>query len=197
MKIVDLQMIRNCWLKPSILLVLPLWLSLAMIPACGYHFRATGEPIGIGVTSLAIPLMASPSSSLGFEADFTRIIRDEFISHAKVPLVPRDEAAFILIGEVCEIKTEPLSYSSTQEDVQGKVITYEVTKTRWLKIKLDAKLIDVSSGKLVWEEKAMEGKASFSLGKDPMETRYYQRKAVQRIAQSMAEKIFSKTMDRF
>lgn len=184
---------RNRALFFSLTACLILW----VLSGCGYHFRATGEPMGIHIPSLAIPLMASASSSLGFEGDFTRVIREEFISHAKVPLVSEDEAAVVLIGEVREIKTEPLSYSLVQNTVQGESVTYEVTDTRWLKIILDARLVDRNTGKVIWKDKAMEEKAIFSVGTDPLTNRYSQRKAAKEIARSLAKKIYLKTMERF
>lgn len=180
--------------KFSLLLVLAI-LPLAF--GCGYNFRKTGEPTGIEITSLAIPLMSSTSSSLGFEGDFTRFIREQFISHSKVPLVSRDKAEFILVGKVVDIKTEPLSYSSTQKEIHGEIITYEETKQRRLQIILSAKLVESATGNVIWEDRAMEGKSSFSLGIDPMQARYNQRIAVRNIARALAEKIYLKTMERF
>jgi len=78
--------------------------------------------------------MASPSSNLGFEGDFTMMIRQEFVKHSQVPLVSKDQAAVVLIGRVVDIKTEALSYKITDG-------TFEVTTSRWLKIKLSAKTV--------------------------------------------------------
>jgi hypothetical protein len=142
--------------------------------------------------------MTSTSSSLGFEGDLTRIIREEFINHSKVPIVSSDKAATVLIGRVYEIKTEPLSYSLNQHTVQGQTATYEVTNTRWLKIRLDARLIDRTTGKIIWEDRAMEEKATFSVTEDdPLANRYNQRMAAQAIARRLAVRIYSKTMERF
>ncbi len=165
-------------------------LALLWISGCGYHLQATRQPKGISIPSLAIPLMASPSSSLGFEGDFTMMIRKEFVSHSQVPLVSQDHAAFVLVGKVHEIKTEPLSYKITDR-------TFEVTTSRWLKIKLAAKLLDRTTGKVIWNDETMEEKASFTVDSDPLKTRYNQRRAAQRIAQLLAEKIYLKTMERF
>jgi hypothetical protein len=178
-------------------MVLPIWLSIAAVLGCDYHFRPTGQPLGIEIQSLAIPLMESTSSSLGFEGDFTKIIREEFVSHAKVPLVPKNKAQMVLIGKVYEIKTEPLTYSLDQTTVQNRVVTHEVTSSRWLKIKMNAKLIENNSGQIIWEDNGMEEKAVFSVGTDPLANRYNQRKAVQEIAQNFAKRIYSKTMERF
>lgn len=184
-------------LDKIIFIVLLIWLSTVAVLGCGYQFRTTGEPLGIQIQSLAIPLMKSASSSLGFEGDFTRIIREEFVSHAKVPIVPKDKAQVVLIAKVYEINTEPLSYSLDQDTVQDRVVTYEVTSSRWLKIRMSAKLIYNNTGQVIWEDNVMEEKATFSVGTDPLANRYNQRKAVQAIAQSLAKRIYSRTMERF
>ena len=170
---------------------------LAFGPGCGYHFRTTGKPVGLRIQGLAIPLMASTSSSLGFEGVFTKIVRDEFVSHSKVPLVSRETATAVLLGEVSEIRVEPLTYSLTQNTVNGKVTNYEVTNTRRLRIKLSASLVESASGKVIWADKELEEKGTFSVGTDPLVNRYNEKKAVREIAQSLARRLYQKTMERF
>ena len=177
--------------------VLPILLSLTVLSGCGYHLRATGDPMGIKIGSLSIPLMKSDSSSLGFEGLFTSAIREEFASHSKVPIVREEEATTVLIGRVYEIKTAPISYNIIQNRVQGNMTTYEETKTRRMKIKLDAKLVNRADGKIIWEARGMEEKSSFSVGNDPLANRYNQRLAVQKSASRFAERLYSKTMERF
>jgi hypothetical protein len=137
---------------------------------CGYNFRATGEPIGIKYDGLAIPLMTSTSSTVGFEADFTKIIRQEFITHARV-------------------STEPLSYHTQN--------TYQITRSRRLRVKLDVSLIDTVTEKVIWHEGAMVEEASFIVGEDPLQNRYNEQQALESIARAMAKRIYSKTMERF
>jgi hypothetical protein len=169
--------------------------SLAV--GCGYHFRTTGEPVGIRIEDLAIPLMASTSSNMGFEADFTRIIREEFISYAKVPLVSRERAQAVLTGRIYDIETGPLAYDSQPQTVSGHFTTYEVTNSRRLKIKLDVRLTDKVKGKVIWRDKAMEEKASFPVDTDPLANRFHQKQALEKIARRLAKRIFLKTMERF
>ena len=171
----------------------------ALLPfyGCGYHLSATDEPIGIEIRSLAIPLIESTSSSLGFEGDFTRAIRSEFVSHSRVPLVAKNEAAAVLVGRVYEIKTEPYSYNLYQDIVQGESVTYEETNVRWMRVKMDARLVYTKSGTVIWEEKAMEEKATFSVAGDPLSDRYSQREAVRTIARNLAQRMYLKTMGRF
>jgi hypothetical protein len=166
------------------------FVCLLLFTGCGYRLQATGKPMKLTITSMAIPLMESPSSDIGFEADFTKMIRREFVSHSQIPLVSKEQAAAVLVGKVINIKTEPLSYRVTDE-------TFDVTSSRWLKIKLEAKLVDAKSGQVIWNDPDMEEKASFAVDSDPLKTRYNQRRATKKIAQLLAERIYLKTMERF
>jgi len=177
-----------------VFLVSMLFVSLI---GCGYKLRGTGDPIGLEIRSLAIPLIESPSSRLGFEVDFTSQVIQEFAGYAKIPLVSRDEAQAVLIGRIVEIEREPLSYEVIQTTVQGESTNYEVTRVRRLRVKLDAKLVDRATGKVIWEERAMEEKASYQVVTDPLVTRFSERKALEELARRLAKRIYMKTMERF
>jgi len=164
---------------------------------CGYSFRATGEPLGIKLESLAIPMIESTSSEIGFEAAFTRIVRNKFIAQGKVPLVSVEKAQAVLTGRVYRIWTEPISYETMQQTVNGVVTTFDVTRSRRLRITLDMRLTDSRTGKVIWHEKAMQEKAIFAVSEDPLETQYNQRLAVEFIARQFSDRIFLKTMERF
>jgi hypothetical protein len=174
------------------LLLVSLWLA-----GCGYHFRADGEPVGIQLESLAIPLFSSTSSEIGFEADFTKVIRREFIGRTRVPLVSEENAQMVLIGKIQDIQADPLSYRSQDFTVGGATTTYQVTGSRRLRIRLDVTLLDQRSGKVIWREAAMEDQSSYVVSGDPLETRYSQQKALETIAGSMAKRIYAKVMERF
>jgi len=168
---------------------LPL-IFLFIAAGCGYSLQATGQPSRIEISSLSIPMMTSPSTTLGFEGDFTRVIRREFVSHSQIPLVSKDKAGMALIGVVNKISTEPLSYRVGEDK-------FEVTTSRWVRIRLDAKLLNRKTGDVVWHDPNMEEKVSFSVNPDPMITAYNERKAVEAAAKLFAERIYMKTMERF
>jgi len=170
---------------------------LLVLHGCGYHFRADGNPVGIEMGSLAIPLMESTSSDLGFENDFTRIIRDEFIRYTKVPLVSSDKADMVLIGKITEIKTDPLTYDTTKTNVQGENTYYSVTDSRRLRIRLDVKMQERDTGRIIWAEAGMEEKARYDVTEDPLTNRYNQRQALKEIAGRLVDRIYLKTMERF
>jgi len=179
------------------LLIIMVSIFGCLLMGCGYTFRADGEMMGLKLDSLAIPLMSSTSSELGFEADFTRIIRDEFISNVKILLVSVDKAQAVLSGRIYDITTEPLSFEQTQVTVGGSTSTFSVTSSRRLIIKLDAKLTESASGKVIWHDSAMVERSSFNVGTDPLENRFNRQQAVEEIARLMARRIFLKTVERF
>jgi hypothetical protein len=168
-----------------------------LLAGCGYHFRADGEPVGIQLESLAIPLFSSTSSEIGFEANFTKVIRQEFISNGRVPLVPEEKAQVVLIGKIQEIRADPLTYMSKDVTVGGNTSTYEVTRSRKLRVRLDVQLLDRRQGKIIWREAAMEEQDSYAVSGDPLETRYTEQKALERIASRLARRIYLRTMERF
>jgi len=165
--------------------------------SCGYHFQQTGTPHGLQINSVAIPMVESPSSTLGFEGTFTRVIREEFIDHSGMPVVPREKADAVLEMRITRIETDPLTYEVTQSAVQGGTVNYEITNTRWLRVTMDARLIDRASGRSLWEQTGLKEKVSYSVTADPLETRYNRKGALRKIARSLAKKVYAQTMERF
>lgn len=184
-------------IKNSILSAVLIMAFAVFLAGCGYHFRAGGKPMGIEIRSLAIPLMTSTSSYAGFEADFTGIIRDEFISHAKVPLVGTNEAAAVLSGHIYGITTRPLTYDTLEQRVGGRTMTHETTNSRKLNIKLDIRLTDTTTGQSIWHDPSMEEEVRFEVGPDPLVNRYRQQQALMKIARLLAKRVYLKTMERF
>jgi len=187
-----MDLLKNSTLLPVILIV-----ASTTCIGCGYRFRADGNPVGIEINSIAIPLMTSSSSDKGFEADFTKIIREEFISHSKVSIVETDQADVVLVGRISEIRAQPLTYDSRQHIAGGRVITDEKTSGRRLKIRLDISLIDRTTGKTIWHDSSMEEEVRFNVDKDPLATRYNQQQALIEISRLLARRIYLKTVERF
>lgn len=172
-------------------------IGLVLISGCGYHFNAGGAPEGLKITSLAIPLMETTSSTLGFESDFTSAIRDAFIRQGNVPLESQDRAEFVLKGKIREIHTDPLTYDITETPVQGTTSYYEITDSRRMRVTLDTRLVERKTGKVIWEEKQMEERARYLVSEDPMTNRYNRKKALHEIAGRLVDRIYLRTMERF
>ena len=169
----------------------------ASFTGCGYHFKDQGEPQGIRLTSIAIPLITSTSTVKGFEAGFTEMIRNEFISHAKIPILPKEEAQAVLTGHIYEIRREPVSFNREPYTLDGHQSSYETTNAAFLKIKLDIRLVDRPTDKTIWHEKAMEEKVRYGIGTDPIANQYNHQQALLKIAKALAKQVYLKTMERF
>ncbi|MCF8063406.1 MAG: hypothetical protein K9M82_12880 [Deltaproteobacteria bacterium] len=185
---------RPLSILPAVLVSLAV---LGTLAGCGYRLRADGRPVGLEVESLAIPLMTSTSSRIAFEPDFTKVIREEFISHANVPVLPRERAQMVLIGHVRNIQTDPLTYDLDPRTIRGHDVTYAVTDSRRLRVELDAKLVDRATGNIVWQDSGLSDEARFEVSPDPLRTRHNQREALRRIAGRLAKRVYLKTMERF
>ena len=177
----------------SLLLIL----ALLCVSGCGYQFRADGEPVGIEIKSIAIPMVESTSSEKGFEADFTAVLRNEFISHARIPLKNKDQAGMILWIDIYEVNTRPLTYDSARTEVSGRTVIHETTSSRRLLLRLNARLIESSTGNTVWNESSMTEESSFTVTADPLVNRKNRKEALLKIAQLLAQRIYNKTMERF
>ena len=81
--------------------------------------------------------------------------------------------------------------------VGGYTSTYEVTKSRKLRVRLEVQLVDRRSGKVIWREAGMEDQASYPVSGDPLELRYTEQQALQKIASRLAKRIYLRTMERF
>lgn len=181
------------------ILLRPLFILLLFLSCsgCGYQFRAGGEPVGIEIDSIAIPMVKSSSSEKGFEADFTTVLRNEFINHTRVPLKNKDQAHMVLQIEINEVSTQPLTYNSDQRSLSDRVVTHEITSSRRLRLRLDASLIDRANGKTVWHDSSMTGEAGFVVTADPLVNRKNQKEALLKIARLLSRRIYNRTMERF
>jgi hypothetical protein len=81
--------------------------------------------------------------------------------------------------------------------VGGHTKTYQVTSSQTLRLRLDVQLVDKRSGKVIWHQAGMQGQGTYSVSGDPLETRYNEQQALERIANDLAKIIYSKTMERW
>jgi hypothetical protein len=72
-----------------------------------------------------------------------------------------------------------------------------VTKSRKLGVRLEVQLVDRRSGKVIWREAGMEDQASYPVSGDPLELRYTEQQALEKIASRLAKRIYLRTMERF
>jgi hypothetical protein len=146
--------------------------------------------------SLAIPMIQSTSTELAFEAIITTVVRNTFISQTDIPLLPKAKADAVLIGQIYEIREEPVAFDQTQNIVDGQITTYSVTSSRQLIVAMDAKFTIKATGKVLWHESMME-RANYRVSEDPLVTRFNKQQAYEAIARLLASRLFLKSTERF
>ena len=176
------------------LIVILIFCSLAS--GCGYYFRPVGFA-HVTLKSIAIPCFSSTSSYPGIENDFTKVVRQEFISQSRVRIEDEAAAQAVLRGRLCSVTTEPLAYTVTQQTVHGLPSTDEVTASRILRVTLEVTVTDMATGGIIWYDSNLTEEAIFQVSSDTLATQYNQRMALRSIAQVLATQIFSRTMERF
>lgn len=174
-----------------------LGLFIAGLAGCGYQWEATGKPRNLDISSLSIPLVKAPSSMLGFEGEFSRVVRREFVSHSRIPIVDRGSASACLEGTITEVRTDPYSYRLDKTQVNGLTGTLETTNARWLTVRLEARLVEMRTGKLLWEDRELMEREVFLVSSDPLSTEAAQKKALGVIAERLAERLYLMTMEQF
>jgi hypothetical protein len=178
-----------------IVIVILIFCSLAS--GCGYSFRPAGSPLNVYLESIAIPPFSGTSTYAGTEDEFTRIVRQEFMSQSRVRIEDEAAAQAVLRGRLSAITTEPLAYTVTQQTIDGLLSTDEVTESRILRVRLEVTVTDMATRNIIWQDSNLTEKAIFQVSSDPLTTRYNQRMALRSIAQELATRIFSRTMERF
>ncbi|RLB43871.1 MAG: hypothetical protein DRH12_01640 [Deltaproteobacteria bacterium] len=164
---------------------------------CGYRAELSGTSLRGHLNTLAIPTVESPATVAGIEADFTNIIRQEFLSHSTIPIVPRKEASALLVGKIKRIDTSPLSYNIQKTEVSGETVAYETTNLRRIRVRMSVKMINRRTGEVLWEAEDLEEKSSYAVSDDPLENQYRERMALMEIAGLLAKRIYLKTADIF
>lgn len=165
--------------------------------ACGYSFRVKGTPVSVSFESIAIPLFESTSTDRGLEAEFTEVIRNEFISRSTVPIVESERADAVISGRIFEIDTQTVTYNTVKQSIGGDTVSYETGGARKLVVRLSISITERATGKVIWQDDSMEEEANFNASEDPLQNRYNREQAIRVIAELMAKRIYLNTMERY
>jgi hypothetical protein len=190
----ETKCVRVCGRFTKVILILAFCF---LVFGCGYHFSSIGPPLNIRLESLAIPPFSGSSSYAGIEDDFTAVVRQEFLTRSRVRLVEEKSAQAVLRGRLYSVTTEPRTYTVTQQRIHGLLATDTVTRSRTLKVRLEISLKDKATGEIIWQDANLTDRASFRVSSDPLKTQHNQRRALIAIAKDLAERIYSRTMERF
>ena len=176
--------------------ILSFFVILLFIYGCGYSMREAGVPKYDFHGSIAIPMVSGVSTLPGFEVEITRALRNQFISNT-IPVVSEQESDFILECRIVDITSEATAYDVTNRTINNHSSTWRTTRREKIILYMDAKLIERSTGRVVWHRKDLHDDASLNIQSDPLRHRDSERSTYRTIADNLAERIYALTVERF
>jgi len=169
---------------------------LLFIYGCGYSMREAGVPRNDFYGSIAIPMVSGVSALPGFEVEVTKALRNQFISNT-IPVVSEQESDFVLECRVFNITSEATAYNVEERVINSYSSTWRTTRREKITLHMDAKLIERSTGRVVWHIKDLYDDDSLNTQSDPLQHRDAERSIYRTIADNLAERIYALTVERF
>jgi len=134
-------------------LLAPLTL-VAALAACGggpdVGYRPAPQLLPSNIQKLAIRPIANNTQQFGLEDKLALAVRDQFLTDARYPLVPEDEADGIVSIMITRYLLTPLTFDATLAPT-----SYKMT------IIVDVQLIDRSKNQALWDERNLRANLTF------------------------------------
>ncbi len=159
-------------------------LSLLSLSACGYRLEGGGL-IHPGVSRVGVTVFTNRTARTHAGIDFTNELIREIQDRTDTRVVSPDEAAYRIEGAITSITFSILSRSSTENVTERRV-----------KAVVDVQLLSPDK-KVIWSVTRFSAAESFSVGSDTIDDAANIRKALEIIAQRMAERLVSQMSTNF
>jgi len=162
--------------------LIPLLLLLVLLPAaCGYH----NPNVYTGPERIIyLKNWKNRTSELGLDARFYQSLVNWFQRSGSINITKqKEEAQFILAGEIVSISLPSLAYdaSNTASEVKVRLTVRYVMQ-------------DLATGEILMEDPGEVWSESYLVGGSTSETRDNQRRAVSTIIDDISERIYQKTL---
>ena len=162
-----------------------LWVLLAgvIIAGCGYGFQGAGSLPGDAQT-VFVQLLTNRTSETGMENVFTGALIEELTRNQRAAGEGRADA--LLSGEIASISTDTIARTGATTSVERRV-----------RATLNLELTD-RAGVVIWKARNISASEAFSVDSDSQAiTNQSQREALTRLAQRVAESVYSRMTDDF
>jgi hypothetical protein len=127
--------------------------AAAALAACGgpeIGYRPSPQLLPSNIQKLAIHPIANNTQQLGLEDKLALAVRNQFLSDARYPLVPEDEADGLVYITITRYLLTPLSYDATLAPTSYK-----------MNIIVEVQMVDRATNQALWDEKNLEGALTF------------------------------------
>ncbi len=159
--------------------------ALLVLAGCGYSFVGGVTNIPPGAKTIAINVFANHTPEPGVETDFTNDLVLEFNrgGSLKVAAPPAD---LTISGAIDDISVTGSAYSREVLAVQRRV-----------NLRVSARLVEASSGMVLWEDPAISDTEVFSVSSSPQATAENRREAIRVISERIAFQIHNRALEGF
>ncbi len=158
-----------------------IFLVLLFLLGCGYHFslnEVKKGPKGVKVRKIHIDPFINRTPQRKLENFLINELVYEFNTGDELEIVERERAEAILTGEFIAYEATGIAYTRGEYTATGRV-----------RIAIKAKLIDRNQN-IVWGKVELSDQEEFQVTTNPSQTRDNREKAVQRIIERLAERIY-------
>ncbi len=151
----------------------------ASVAGCGYNFgRGTGV-VPLKVSRLYVPVFINLTNEVAIEDLFTSAMRKTIADSSDAQLVPESGAEGVIDGTIVSYSSVPVFFSGS-----GIATVYQLTIT------VNIKLVQVITGKTLWEMKGFTESLDFYPINDPLLTKERERDTINTLAITMTRRAF-------
>jgi len=159
---------------------------LSLGTSCGYHFTGEGAGPRPGLRNIAIPVFENDTSEPDLGSIFTSALRKEFITKGNLQVVPLEQAEAIFRGRVTNISTSAVAHREAEQTIQFR-----------LYVTVEIRCVEVSSGKVLWQDPHFSYYQTFIQGADPNVAFDNRRATLEYLAQQMSIRIHDRFLSNF
>ena len=150
---------------------------------CGYRFSGGGS-LPAGIRSLEVPVFANKTGQSGAEVIFTKAFIRELSRHPGLKLAPESAGDARMLGEIARVRVLTASRRDSQSVLERRI---------FVTVKAVLKRAD---GSIAWSAADLSENEVYSVNENKLVTEDNRNKALEKIADKIAEQImFSATSD--
>jgi len=151
---------------------------------CGYTFTGIGD-LPAGVDTVFISVFENRSLLTGIENDFTNSLIQEFTRRRAGSLAEKDEADAVFYGVIRSITTDTVSHRDEYASVERRT-----------KVTLSVRLVS-RDGRTIWAADNIRDDEVYMVEPEKYVTEQNLRKAVIKLSEDMAERVYNQMTANF
>lgn len=133
-----------------------LFVSLMVLVGCGGAYQPAPVILPSHIRAIGIRPFVNETTEIGLEERFNLVLIDEFLRDGRIEIANEENADGVLNGRIVKYILEPVTFDANQVIEEYKL---------WILV--DIRFEDLVDGKVLWEEKNLEGIHTFFVDTKP------------------------------